>query len=113
GPSPLAAKGEAVEGIDAVAGALEAVHRTIHRCRTLGIVSAEELAALCRPSLYLQVEVAFSPLADLEGELTDTGLLSLVDLPSPDTETLWETQDAQALCRAALREADGALASHS
>eukprot|EP00439_Symbiodinium_sp_Y106_P055095 s1562_g7.t1 len=109
GPSPLAAKGEAVEGIDAVAGALEAVHRTIHRCRTLGIVSAEELAALCRPALYLQVEVAFSPLADLEGELTDTGLLSLVDLPSPDTETLWETQDAQALCRAALREADGAL----
>ena len=28
-----------------------------------------------------------------QGELTDTGLLSLVDLPSPDTETLWETQD--------------------
>lgn len=56
----------------------------------------------------VQVEVAFSSLADLEEDLTDTGVLSLVDLPSPD-EKLWATQDLRALYRLTLRDADGVL----
>ena len=98
-----------VEGVDSVATAIDACHRTVYRCRSLGVVSTEELAALSRSSMFLQVEVAFSALADLEEQLTDTGMLSLVDLPSPEKDTLWATQDLLTLYRSTLRDADGVL----
>ncbi|CAJ1461853.1 unnamed protein product [Effrenium voratum] len=95
-----------VEGVEPVAAALETAHRAVYRCRSLGVVSAEELAKLSRPAMCLQVEVGFSPLIDLEEELTDTGLLSLLDMPSG---VLWAIQDVHALHSAALNKSDGVL----
>lgn len=98
-----------VEGVDAVAAAMDACHRTIYRGRTLGVISTEDLAGLSRSTMFLQVEVAFTTLADLEEQLTDTGMLSLVDLPSPEKDTLWATQDLLTLYHSTLRDADGVL----
>eukprot|EP00435_Cladocopium_sp_Y103_P022717 s877_g5.t1 len=98
-----------VEGVDAVAAAMDACHRTIYRGRTLGVISTEDLAGLSRSTMFLQVEVAFAALADLEEQLTDTGMLSLVDLPSPEKDTLWATQDLLTLYHSTLRDADGVL----
>ncbi|CAK9057137.1 unnamed protein product [Durusdinium trenchii] len=104
----LSFKGDAVEGVETVTSAIDACHRSIYRCRHLGVVSAEELAVLSRSSMFLQVELAFTTLADLEEHLTDTGVLSLVDLPSPE-HSLWASQDVSALYRSTLRGADGVL----
>lgn len=41
------------QGVDAVAAAIDACHRTIYRGRSLGVLSAEDLAMLARPSMRL------------------------------------------------------------
>lgn len=105
-PAPL---GQAIEGLDAVAAALDRIHQTVSCGRRLGVIKSQELEKLSRPSMSISVEVAFAALASLEERLADTGALSLVDLPSPDGEVLWERQDIQNLCRRCLQEADGVL----
>eukprot|EP00913_Durusdinium_trenchii_P002065 g1908.t1 len=50
----LSFKGDAVEGVETVTSAIDACHRSIYRCRHLGVVSAEELAVLSRSSMFLQ-----------------------------------------------------------
>ncbi|CAE8632108.1 unnamed protein product [Polarella glacialis] len=102
-------QGRAVEGIDVVADALASIQQLVHRGRSLGAIRRQELEALSRPSMCISVEVAFSALASLEEALTDTGTLSILDLPSPDGNLLWEEQDVQLLFRRSLQEADGVL----
>lgn len=100
--------GHTVEGLDAVADALERIHGTVLRGRRTGLIPQPEMEKLSRPLMSLKVEVAFSHLGDLETDLTDTGQLSLIDLPSPDNE-LWDRQDITNLMKRCLSEADGAL----
>eukprot|EP00931_Biecheleriopsis_adriatica_P054440 TRINITY_DN32033_c0_g1_i1.p1 TRINITY_DN32033_c0_g1~~TRINITY_DN32033_c0_g1_i1.p1 ORF type:complete len:976 (-),score=224.38 TRINITY_DN32033_c0_g1_i1:26-2908(-) len=100
---------DAAEGIDAVAQVLDGLNRLVHRGRILGIIKSQELEALSRPSMCVTVDVAFAALVNLEEALTDTGTLSIIDLPSPDGDVLWESQDVQLLCKRALQEADGVL----
>lgn len=99
----------AVEGIDAVAKALAQVHGVVHNGRTTGLINSRELDAISRPSMCVSIEVAFSALASLEESLTECGSLSILDLPSPDGDVLWELQDVQLLSKRALQEADGVL----
>lgn len=98
-----------VEGIDAVAEALEQIQQLVYRGRLTGSISKQELEPLSRPSMSVSVEVAFQALVRLEESLTDTGTLSLVDLPSPDSGPLWEHQDVMNLCRRSLQEADAVM----
>mmetsp|Transcript_38132 Transcript_38132/g.89384 ORF Transcript_38132/g.89384 Transcript_38132/m.89384 type:complete len:1013 (-) Transcript_38132:23-3061(-) len=102
-------EGVVVEGIVAVAEALECIHQVIHLGRINSLIPRQALQRLAKPGMNIVVEVAFQALENLEESLTDVGTFSMTDLPSPDTDLLWDMQDISTLMRRSLQEADGVL----
>lgn len=106
---PPTALPQTVEGTDAVAEALERINKIVYFGRRQGSIGKHDLEKLSRPSMSISIELAFTPLANLDERLADTGTLSLVDVPSPDSDSLWDRQDLANLLKRSLHEADGAL----
>jgi len=93
---------------DDIEMALNNANKIIFYGRQLGTIHESELTPLCQAENFVTISLAFTALDDLSDEITETGSLSLVDLPCPDGN-VFEQHDIKMLFRTTLRASHGVL----